>query len=168
MSKKQQRTSLARRKLSRHKSALKSLNLPKKPGPNWGNQMEKLLETAKNRRPIETQKGIILTGTYAFTKLVIDEKKLTRVCKETQRRGFSKTQTVSVMKRNPFQLCMNYLCHKGSRKVDPKLQHKWARLLHYAYLHHVKAEDLLGFLYQEGSYERINKRYKKLIAARSD
>lgn len=155
------------KKISAHRKVSQKWKLPDELGPEWKKWIETRTNIAGNELPISSKKGIILTATYKFTLIAVEKGKLKKVCKEIHQRGFPETRANKMMKRNPFQLCMNYLCSSGVRKVESKQQHKWGRLLHYAYFHKVKPEDLLGFLYQEGSFEVINSRYKKLIAAQA-
>jgi len=160
--------SQGKRKISMHRRSQKKLKPPQKLGASWKIYLEERITNVDGKLPLNSRKGSILDMSYKFTIGMIEQDKLATVGRTIQKRGVSPANVQRLIAKNPFQLCMNYLCYKGVRKVDPKLQHKWSRLLHYAYLHHVEAENLLGFLYQEGPYDLINGRYKKLLAKKSD
>lgn len=151
------------KKLSVHKKRLSALSLKKNTGPSTRKALSLALKDIDGSVPIATKQGLVLAITYQFTLTVIKRDKISKVKKKVKKLGYSKGK-IELMAQNPFRLCMYYLCDSKEREVKPATVHKWAMLLHYAALHHVKSEDLLGFLYQEGSIKVINTRYRKLMA----
>lgn len=148
---------------SKHQKALSKRTSPSKLGAQWKHYLDQQIVAADGDYPITSRRGIIMITAYEFTLGVLVKNKLESVRDAVAKRKKSEKFVDTMMNRNPFQLSLRYLCCTGMRKIEEKLQDKYARQLHYAFLHNVPSQDLLGFLYQEGSYDRINRRYSKLI-----
>lgn len=150
--------------VSAHETKFEKLKKLKNHNKKSKRHLAKMLQRPDSSYPISSRKGVILTSTYSFTLRRIKKNDSDKLIHSMVKKGHSKKTLKSGFKRNPFHVSLQHLCAKGICYESPQKLSKWARLLHYAHLHNVKAEDLLGFLYQEGNYETINKKYNQIIA----
>ena len=150
--------------VSAHDTRFEGLKKRKKSRKNWKKYLSRELQRLDRSCPLSTRKGTILVTAYKYTSMRIEKNNLDKFIGPMVNKGHSKETVKNGLKRNPFHVCLKYFCSKGVCYQSPKQLSKWARLLHYAYLHNVKTKHLLGFLHQEGSYEAINRRYNQIIA----
>ena len=108
-----------------------------------------------------------MLSTYCCAHWAIQNRKIFALSKHIIKRGIAEGR-VHRMARNPFHLAMTYLCNAGERQVIPQTIHTWSKYLDYADIHGVAPENLLGFLYQEGTKAEILVRHKRLITEYGD
>ena len=154
-----------------HKEIYAELNFPAKVNPEYRRFISKKLNKfkkvprvmSKDLRPMQRKNGLTKVLIYRGAIDSIEQNEIRRMEKHAKKNGFRSRKNSSIP-QNPFRVGFAVLLPKNGKLVLSDANRvRWAKELHYAYLHGVKPENLLGFLYQEGPHQLLAKRYKDLL-----
>ncbi len=142
---------------------------PKKSGENWirfiNKELEELTFVRKpNRLPMHKPSNFLKQAIYIFTGRYLKKYGVKELSDLVVRVRSLDECRAHLSASNPFRLSFMLLCNEGVRWVSPQNRSKWALELHYAFLHEVPPEYLLGFIYQQGSHLKIKPKYEAMIA----
>lgn len=155
--------------ISNSQKAFEAMSFPAKATPIWKKYIKKSVAQRPKSfsrmkcLPIETRDGSLKTAVYIATIQAIEQDKIGLIAKRARVMGVKCGENAK-QPTNPFRVMFAVLCTVKTYEISIGNRCRWAIQLHYSYLHDVAPENLLGFLYQEGSHELIAMHYKKLIA----
>ena len=147
-------------------------DFPKSAGKEWLEFIDRQLAANAAmpiaiRSPMHRHNNFAQFATFVFTSRYLErhgvEKLMKVVIRET---GISEKRAAAVAE-NPFKLGFMLLFGSGTKLITPQELSKWSVHLHYAHLHKVRPEFLIGFIFQEGSYSKIKPNYDRLISRSS-